>query len=75
MEIVNKIMNFAELVHNESEKELKLHIKWIDFITSLFQQYFGLGYRHELSSFYSQNAKDFIKQQRKIFNSKYKLKP
>lgn len=72
MHHVNKILDFAELVYNESEKQIELHEKWIAFITPLFFQHWGLKYRYDLENLYPIHAKNFIKQQRKIFDTKNK---
>ena len=70
MNQLNNILQFANNSFLESEKQIKKHDEFIQFITPLFKQNFGLVYRDELSNLYSYNARQFIKAQREIFNSK-----
>lgn len=66
---VGNIIDMAQKIGAESDKELKEYVKWQEYIEPLVNEKFGLrGFQIHLAQYTRQDIKDFIEAERQNFN-------
>jgi len=68
---VDRIVDIANQLQQESEKKIIKYYEWVEFITPLFERKFKIDYRAELHSMYSGEVKTFVETKKREFNESY----
>lgn len=67
---IDEIMNVAEIIYEESRKQIENYDLWVIHITPLFKEKFNREYRTEYVGFYNKESQDFIKVEKNKFLEK-----
>lgn len=67
METIDRIINFAEIIGWESNRQVQEYSDWVDFISPIFLKKFNFEYRDHYKDMYHKDIQRWISKKRLEF--------